>query len=190
MPFELSAGRLTYFLYALGAGFLVFNLYLFYQYFRNRRLQSQALVTWTPPLPPLFRLFTWVGAILAIVVFYKITVLKLAPQYVFGETMMLVYYIYTMPLGHKIRRGFYEDGIWADGGFIPYIKIGGLTWREGETPTLVILYRWRSFARKLAVPDPLYGQARRVLRDKIAAHDIHFTGKTLDLGLHDERDDV
>ena len=28
------------------------------------------------------------------------------------------------------------------------------------------------------------------LRDKIAAHDIHFTGKTLDLGLHDERDDV
>ena len=28
------------------------------------------------------------------------------------------------------------------------------------------------------------------LRDKIAAHDIHFTGKSLDLGLHDERDDV
>ena len=35
-----------------------------------------------------------------------------------------------------------------------------------------------------------YGAARRLLRDKIAAHDIHFTGKTLDLGVHDERDDV
>jgi len=57
-------------------------------------------------------------------------------------------------------------------------------------PTLVILYRWRSFARKLIVLEPLYGQARRVLRDKIATHDIHFTGTGLDLGDHDEREDV
>jgi hypothetical protein len=54
----------------------------------------------------------------------------------------------------------------------------------------VLLYRWRSFARQLIVPELYYGQARRLLRDKIAAHDIHFTGKTLDLGVHDERDDV
>jgi hypothetical protein len=190
MGVELPPELLESFLYVLGTGFLAFNLYLFFQYFRNRRLQAQGLVTWAPPRPPLYGLFMWVGAILAIVVFYKITILKVPPEHVFGESMMLVYYVYAMPLGMKIRRGFYEDGIWADGGFIPYIKIGGLTWREGETPTLVILYRWRSFARKLAVPDPLYGAARRVLRDKIAAHDIHFTGKTLDLGLHDERDDV
>ena len=44
--------------------------------------------------------------------------------------------------------------------------------------------------RRLVVPEPYFGQARRLLRDKIAAHDIHFTGKTLDLGSHDERDDV
>ena len=56
--------------------------------------------------------------------------------------------------------------------------------------TLVLLHRWRSFARRLSVPQRYYGAARRVLRDKIAAHDIHFTGKTLDLGAHDERDDV
>ncbi len=48
----------------------------------------------------------------------------------------------------------------------------------------------RAFARQLVVPDNCYGAARRLLRDKIAAHDIHFTGKSLDLGLHDERDDV
>jgi len=187
---ELKPELLTTVLYVLGAGFLAFNLYLFFQFVRNRRLQSQALVTWPPPRPPLFRLFTWVGAVLAIVVFYKLAVLRLHPRFVFGETMMLVYYVYVMPLGQKIRRGFYEDGIWADSGFIPYIKVGGLTWREGDAPTLVILYRWRSFARKLIVPEPLYGQARRVLRDKIATHDIHFTGKTFELGLHDERDDV
>ena len=56
--------------------------------------------------------------------------------------------------------------------------------------TLVLIYRMRAFARRLVVPHSHYGAARRLLRDKIAAHDIHFTGKTLDLGMHDERDDV
>ena len=177
-------------LYAIGAAFLLINLHQFYQYLRFARIRSTALLTWPAPRPPLYRLFTWVGAVLAILVFYKLAVLKLHPQYVFGETMMLVYYVYALPLGAKIARGFYEDGIWNEAGFIPYANIGGLTWREGDPPTLVLLYRWRTFARQLIVPEPYYGQARRLLRDKIAAHDIHFTGKTLDLGVHDERDDV
>ena len=177
-------------LYLLGAGFLVLDLRLFFQYFRFTRLRSTALVTWTPPRPPLYRLFLWVGALLGVLIAYKIAVLRLHPKNVFGESMMLVYYVYALPLSLKIGRGFYEDGIWTDAGFLPYSRIGGLTWREGERITLVILYRWRTFARRLVVPEPLYGEARRVLRDKIAAHDIHFTGKTLDLGLHDERDDV
>jgi len=186
-----SSAFLARLLYVLGAGFLVFNLYLFFQYFRNRRLQRTALVTWPAPRPPLYRLFLWVGAVLAIVIFYKLTKLRLPPQNVFGETMMLVYYVYAMPLGLKIRRGLYEDGIWTDGGFIPYVNIGGLTWRESPRgTTLVVLYRWRTFARSVVVPEIVYGEARRVLRDKIATHDIHFTGKPLDLGLHDERDDV
>ena len=186
----IDQALLTGLLYVIGAGFAVVNLHQFYQYFRYRRLRRTALLIWGPPRPPFYRLFLWVGAVLAILIFYKLAVLKLHPRFVFGETMMLVYYVYAMPLGQKIKRGFYEDGIWADAGFIPYVKVGGLTWREGESPTLVILYRWRSFARKLLVPEPLYGQARRVLRDKIATHDIHFTGKTFELGLHDERDDV
>ncbi len=186
----MNPGLLTSVLYVLGIGFFAFNLSLFYQYYWNRRLQRSALVTWGAPRPPLYRLFLWVGAVLAIVIVYKVAVLRLPPTAVFGETMMLVYYVYAMPLGMKTRRGLYEDGIWTDGGYIPYGDIGGLTWREGEQPTLVVLYRWRSFARRLQVPRPIYGEARKVLRDKIAAHDIHFTGKSLDLGLHDERDDV
>lgn len=177
-------------LYVIGAGFLLVNLREFLQYYRFTRLRKSALLTWAGPQPPLYRLFLWVGAVLAILVFYKLTILKLHPKYVFGETMMLVYYVYALPLGTKIERGFYEDGIWTAGGFVRYTNIGGLTWREGPEPTLVLLYRWRSFARRLSVPEALYGQARRVLRDKIAAHDIHFTGKSLDLGSHDERDDV
>jgi hypothetical protein len=177
-------------LYVIGAGFLLINLHQFYQYVRFRRLRATAQLTWPAARPPLYRLFTWVGAVLAILVFYKLAVLRLHPKYVFGETMMLVYYVYALPLGLKIKRGFYEDGVWTEGGFMPYVNIGGLTWHEGPQPTLVLLYRWRTFARRLIVPEPYFGQARRLLRDKIAAHDIHFTGKTFDLGLHDERDDV
>jgi len=187
---EYYRNLLTPLLYVLGAGFLVINLYLFFQYFRNRALQSSSLVTWPAPRPPLYRLFLWVGAVLAILIFYKLAILKLHPRFVFGETMMLVYYVYAMPLSQKVRRGLYVDGIWTESGFMPYSAIGGLTWREGPPIRLVLMYRWRTFARHVIVPEPVYGEARRVLRDKIAAHDIHFTGKTLDLGLHDERDDV
>ena len=177
-------------LYLIGAGFLFVNVHEFFQYYRFTRLRKSALLTWTGPRPPLYRLFLWVGAVLAILVFYKLVILKLHPKYVFGETMMLVYYVYALPLGLKIGRGFYEDGIWTEGGFIPYVNIGGLTWREGPPTTLVLLYRWRNFARQLIVPEPYYGEARRVLRDKIGEHTIHFTGTGLDLGSHDERDEA
>jgi hypothetical protein len=57
------------------------------------------------------------------------------------------------------------------------LEIAGFSWREGERrATLVVISRLRSLARRLIVPLEHYGAARRLLRDKIAAHDIHFTG--------------
>src|SRR5947208_17044309 len=109
---DLSPTLLTSILYVLGSGFLVVNLRLFFQYLRNRRLQRTALVTWPPPRPPLYQLFLWVGAVIAIVIFYKLAVLRLPPQFVFGETMMLVYYFYAMPLALKFRRSLYQDAIY------------------------------------------------------------------------------
>jgi len=177
-------------LFLLGGGFLVVNVLVLYQYVRFRRLRQTALLTWPARRPPLYRLFLWVGALLGVLIIYKLAVLRLHPSQVFGESMMLVYYVYTLPLSIAIRRGFYDDGIWTDTGFLSYANIGGLAWQEGPPVTLMVMYRWRAFARRLTVPEPLYGEARRVLRDKIATHDIHFTGKSLDLGAHDERDDV
>jgi hypothetical protein len=177
-------------LIVLGAVFLVINVRAFLQFIRYRRLRPTALLTWPGSRPPLYTLFLGVGALLGLLIIYKLLVLRFPPTQVFGESMMLVYYVYAMPLSLRIGRGFYEDGIWTEGGFLPYSRIGGLTWREGEQVTLVLMYRMRSFARRLVVPERHYGAARRLLRDKIAAHDIHFTGKTLDLGMHDERDDV
>jgi hypothetical protein len=182
--------RLPHVLIGIGVFFLFVNLRLIYQLVRFARLRSSALLTWQGVTPPFYRLFMVVGAILAVVIICKLAVLKVHPKDVFGESMMLVYYSYAQPLSLRIGRGFYQDGIWAESGFIPYSQIGGLTWREGEQVTLVLMHRMRNFARQLVVPISHYGAARRLLRDKIAAHDIHFTGKTLDLGLHDERDDV
>ena len=179
-------------LFVLGVGFLVADVRLFLQFLHFRRLRSSALLTWPGRRPPFYGLLLVLGATLSILIVYKLVVLRMHPVDVFGETMMLVYYGYAVPLSLKIGRGFYEDGIWADAGFIPYSRIGGLSWREGqgESVTLVLIYRMRAFARQLNVPHIHYGAARRLLRDKIAAHAIHFTGKPLDLGMHDERDDV
>src|SRR5687768_226775 len=182
--------RLSYLLIGIGFFFLVVNLRLVYDLVRFMRIRSSAVLIWPGRTPPFYRLFLAVGAVLAVVIICKLAYLKLHPREVFGESMMLVYYSYTQPLSLKIGRGFYEEGIWAEGGFVRYSQIGGLAWREGEQLTLVMMFRMRNFARRLVVPEHYYGAARRVLRDKIAAHDIHFTGKTLDLGVHDERDDV
>ena len=177
-------------LFILGVGFLLANLRLFFQFVRFLRLKSSAVLIWPGKRPPFYPLLLALGAILSVLIIYKLAFLRMHPTRVFGESMMLVYYGYAMPLHLKIGRGFYEDGIWSDAGFVKYSSIGGLAWREGEELTLVLIDRMRAFGRKLIVPESCYGAARRVLRDKIAAHDIHFTGKSLDLGLHDERDDV
>jgi hypothetical protein len=108
----------------------------------------------------------------------------------FGEGMMFIYYAYAIQLNIRIGRGLYEDGIWVETGFVRYTEIGGLTWRECDPPTLIVIYRRRQLARRLVVPQLHYGEVRRLLRQRIATHDIHFTGKSLDLGVHDERDDV
>jgi hypothetical protein len=181
---------LSRFLILLGVGFLCANLRLFGQFVRFLRIRSSAVLTWPGRKPPFYPLLLVLGAVLALLIVYKLKVLKQHPIQVFGESMMLLYYAYALPLSLRIGRGFYQDGIWAESGFIPYSRIGGLSWREEDQITLVMIYRMRAFARSLVVPQRYYAAARRLLRDKIAAHDIHFTGKTLDLGAHDERDDV
>src|SRR5262249_40427829 len=130
------------------------------------------------------------GAALVLVIAVKVIFLHWGPDKIFGETMMLVYYGGMMPLSLKIARGFYEDGVWAEDGFVPYGAIGGLSWREEDQITLVLIPRMGPLVRRLIVPLEYYGEARKLLRDKIKTFDIHFTGKPLDLGAHDERDDV
>jgi hypothetical protein len=180
----LAAGILT----VLGAGFLLANARLIVEYVRYLRRRRGALLTWPGPPPPYYGTKLGIGVAIGLLVFYKTLVLRVPA---FGEGMMFVYYGYLVPLSRRIARGFYRDGIWADTKFIPYNEVGGLAWREGEhSASLVVISRMRNLALKLAVPLQHYGAARRLLRDKIGTHEIHFSGTGLDLGDHDERDEA
>ena len=172
----------------LGVGFLVANARLILEYFTFLRRRRSALLTWPSPKPPYYGMALAIGVVLGLLVFYKLVVLR---RQAFGEGMMFLYYAYLLPLSRQIGRGFYEEGIWADTVFIPYNEVGGISWREGEHQvTLIVISRLRNLARRLVVPGENYAAARRLLRDKIAAHAIHFSGTGLDLGEHDEREDV
>lgn len=171
----------------LGFGFLIANTRLVIEYVHFLRRRRGALLIWQAPKPPYYGLALGIGVALGMLVVYKLA----TGREVFGELMMFVYYAYLFPLSRRIGRGFYEDGIWADATFIRYHEVGGVSWREGDRDaTLVIISRLRNLARRLIVPGDKYGAARRLLRDKIGEHAIHFSGLGLDLGEHDERDAV
>ena len=177
---------LTGILLLLGVGFLIADAKLVLDYTRYLRRRSTAILTWPSPKPPYYAMALSIGAALGILIFVKIFFLRIQA---FGETMMFAYYAYLLPLSRRISRGFYEDGIWADAAFIPYNEVGGISWREGEEhATLIVVSRLRNLARRLVVPGDKYGAARRLLRDKIGEHTIHFGGTGLDLGDHDERE--
>jgi hypothetical protein len=172
----------------LGVGFLIANARLVLEYVRYLRRKPGALLVWPSRKPPYYGMGLAIGVILGLLVFYKLVYLR---QQAFGEIMMFAYYAYLMPLNRRIGRGFYADGIWLDNAFIPYNEIGGISWREGEHEVaLIVISRLRNLARRLIVPGDKYGAARRLLRDKIGEHAIHFTGTGLDLGEHDERDEA
>ncbi len=174
----------------LGIGFLVANARLLLHYVQFRRLRVGAELTWPVRKPPLYGFLLTLGVLLGFLVFFKLVVQRQPPTRAFGESMMFLYYGYALPLSLRIGRGFYAEGIWTDGGFMRYSAIGGLSWRTAIHPTLTLIYRTRHQARVLVVPDAHYAGARRILRDKIAQHDIEFTGRGLDLGPRDARDVV
>jgi hypothetical protein len=180
---------LPHVLLLFGVGFLIANLRAGLDLLRYWRRRRQALLTWPGRYPPYYGLILFIGVTLGLLLIVKVLFLQRSPAQLFGEGMMFLYYAYAVPLSRRIGRGFYADGIWAENGFMPYEQIGGIAWREGEQVTLLLVSRLKQMARPLVVPTPYYGAVRRLLRDKIAAHDIQFSGGGIDLG-YDLRDDV
>ena len=186
----MLADRTPEILLVLGVGFLVANVRVGLDALRFLRRRSSAVLTWRGPRPRYYGLQLALGVVLGILLLYDLLVLRRPAPQLFGIGMMFLYYGYLVPLSRRIGLGFYADGIWSETGFVPYWKIGAVSWREGEEIALVIVSRLRLLARRLVVPGIHYAAARRLLRDKIAAHDIQLMHTGLDLGAHDERDDV
>jgi hypothetical protein len=176
-------------LFLFGVGFLAANLVTAYVCVQDWRRRNSAVLVWRMAPARFAVLPVLISAGLGILIVYKLVVLEWAVWRLFGEAMMLAYYGYLYPLSLRLKRGFYEQGIRFDRGFARWEDIKGLTWRHEGPPVLVAAHRHQQ-AGRLTVPLEQLGAARRVLRDRIAAHQIHFTPGPLDLGGHDERQDV
>ena len=124
MWFNFFVDTLALVLVVLGAGFLIANARLIVEYLTFVRRRRAAILVWPGRKPPYYGMVLALGVILGLLVFYKIFFLR---RQAFGEGMMFLYYGYLVPLNLRIRRGFYEDGIWADTAFIPYNEVGGIT---------------------------------------------------------------
>ena len=83
-------------LLVLGIGFLWANVRLFAQFIRFLKIRSSALLTWPGRRPPFYGLLLVLGAVLALLIVYKLAVLRQHPIQVFGESMMLLYYAYAL----------------------------------------------------------------------------------------------
>ena len=177
-------------LFVLGLGFLAANLKVTADLLQYQWRKRSALLTWQNPKPRYYGLNLALGVVLGLLIAYKVFILRRQPGQLFGETMMFVYYGYAFPLSARIARGFYRDGVWSDSGFMRWARISAVSWKEEGRITLILISHLRNIARRLEVPGPLYGQARRVLRDRIREHALHIGGIGLDLGSRDETDTI
>jgi hypothetical protein len=189
-PAEWIAWLTPRLLLLFGFGFLVANIRLGASLFAYRRRMRSALLIWPGDKPKYYGFSLALGVILGVLLMIEAFVLDRSPRSMFGEAMMFLYYGYAFPLSTRIRRGFYGDGVWSDSGFMKWSEISAVSWKEEPTVTLVLISHVQSIARRLRVPGHLYGEARRVLRDRIQTHDIHIGGAGLDLGARDDRDAI
>ena len=173
-----------------GVGFLAANVKVTADLVRFRVRRSSALLVWENRKPRYYGFALALGMVLGLLVVFKLFILGRPLNQLFGEVMMFVYYGYAFPLSTRIARGFYRDGVWSDSGFMRWGQVSAVSWKEEGVVTLILISHFRSIARRLEVPGHLYGQARRVLRDKVKAHDIHIGGSGLDLGARDDQDAV
>ena len=173
-----------------GLGFLIANIKLVAALWAYRRRLRSALLIWEGVKPKYYSFSLALGVVLGLLLIVEAFVLRRSPRSIFGEAMMFIYYGYAFPLSTRIRRGFYGDGVWSDSGFMKWSEISAVSWKEEPKLTLVLISHVQSIARRLDVPGPLYGQARRLLRDRIQANQINIGGTGLDLGARDDRDAI
>ena len=177
-------------LFVFGVGFLIGNMKVFADLLKFKLKKKAALLIWNNPKPQFYGFSLGLGVALGCLIAFKWFVQGQLLSQLFGEIMMFVYYGYAFPLSTRISRGFYADGIWSNTSFMRWADISAVSWRERGAVTLVLVSKLRQVARPLNVPGDLYGEARRLLLDRVKAHDIHLGGTGINLGSRQETDIV
>ncbi len=139
-------------------------------YLSFRRLQPTALLTWRTPRPQNFSLLLALGVLATIVTLVN-GLMQRPFWHIFGQATMALYFLLIVPLLARIHVGFYEDGVWAETGFVPYGQIRLLMFRESPELVLILLPRGGPAAAfRLGIPKGEYAAVRKLLEEKRREH--------------------
>jgi hypothetical protein len=141
---------LTVVLLAFGSYFAVLLMGGLVRYFRFQRARRTALLTW--PARPTARLPLLVAlGLLAAGVAVLNGGMQRPLSHVLSQAVMASYFLLMAPLLARIQPGLYRDGVWAEGGFLPYAEIRRLAFFETPEIVLVLLPRggWRGVFKLL-----------------------------------------
>lgn len=171
---------LTFALVVVAVYFSVLILRDLIRYLRFRRIRKDALVTWRTRPRAAFWLLVMLGALNLPVAAINV-VLQDPFHKVYSQLSIALYFSGVLPLIARIPMGFYGEGVWAEGGFLPYNRIRRFAFFEGPELILLLLPWGRGGAFRLRVPPGEYGAVRRVLGDKIRSQMLKLEGGILDL---------
>lgn len=156
---------------ALAALFAVWNALFLARWLKYRRVAATAELTWLPPRPWFYNMCLAIGFFMLSLTAISLFLLKRPVLTIVAESLMALYYIVLFPLSFRIRRGFYQGGIWSERGFVAYRKIRSLSWIEKPALVLVVSIEGGALGGtgygRLVVPGEFYGQARRILAEHI-----------------------
>ena len=149
-------------------------------YLLFRKVRRTALLTWPVPRSGQVPFLLALGVVAAGVTALN-AYLERPLHHVVSQALMAAYFIGMVPLCQSIRLGFYDEGVWADTGFLPYAKIGRIAFRETPDIVLILLPRGRSGSFRLPVPPEEYGAVRKVLEEKIRSRVVNIEAGILGL---------
>lgn len=148
----------------IGAYFTLLVAFGALRYLEFRRLRPTALLTWRARPGAQLPLLLSLGVLAAGIAVLNAS-MRRPLHHVWGQGVMAVYFIVTVPLLARIPLGLYRDGIWAESGFLPYLRIARLAFREGPEIVLMLLPR-RGRSARLPIPPAEYGAVRKLLQEK------------------------
>jgi len=167
-------------LLGLGLYFLILLIRGLRGYLLFRKVRPTALLTWPVPRSSQFPFLLILGVVATAVTALN-AYLDRPLHHVLSQALMAAYFILMVPLCQNIRLGFYDQGVWADTGFLPYAKIGRIAFRETPEIVLILLPRGRSGSFRLPVQPEEYGAVRKVLEEKIRARVVNVEAAILGL---------